>query len=166
MWVSTLFIVLGRKHRCGIGCAILRALSVHIMTIICVAPCILVDTKVKVFLHTPWKHVSELGLTLGLEGGELSVSLSGRITPVGSAHPSSLNRRMGVPQSRSGLFWEEKYIFPLPGFKPRFVQSVTLAVSWLSCMATVFWQIGTYINGVTYQENVMRIGLGCLRTRA
>ena len=79
--------------------------------------------------------------------------------------PSSLNRRLGVSQSGSGRFGEEKYLLPLLGFKLRFVQTVNLAVSWLSCKATVFWQIGTNLSGVTYQENVMGIGLGCSRTR-
>ena len=52
MWVSPLFIILEEKHRFVNGCAILIALSVHIMTFIGVAPCISVDTKVKLFLHT------------------------------------------------------------------------------------------------------------------
>jgi len=79
--------------------------------------------------------------------------------------PSSLIRRMGVSQSRSGRFGEDKYLLPLPGFRTRFVQSVVLQVYWLSCMATVFWKIGTNINSVTYQENAMGRGLGSLRAR-
>lgn len=83
VWVTTLFIILRWKRRCEIECAFLTALSVHIMTFIGLAPCILVGTKVKSFLLTPWKHVRELQLTLALEGGELSVLLPGSITPDG-----------------------------------------------------------------------------------
>jgi len=39
-------------------------------------------------------------------------------------------RRLGVPQSWSGHFREEKNLFPLPGFELRIIQFVAQSVSY------------------------------------
>jgi len=60
-----------------------------------------------------WRHTFLISV---LDGGELSVSCSGRLTP---GH--SLKRRLVGPQNQYGRFEEEKHRLPLPGIEPRFV---------------------------------------------
>jgi hypothetical protein len=54
-------------------------------------------------------------LTSALDGGEWSASLPGRFTPQGKSLCYPLDRRLGVPQSRSGRHGEENKSQPLPG---------------------------------------------------
>ena len=65
-------------------------------------------------------------LTSALEGEDWSTSRPGRFIPYEEPlYP--LNRGLVGPQSWSGRFGIEKYIFPFPEFEPRVVQLTTLS---------------------------------------
>ena len=76
----------------------------------------------------------------------------GRFTPVKEPQ-FALNRRWGRPQSRSGCFREEKNLFPLPRFNPRFVKPVALlkervvmeSMVKLQLALLTLWRLTTYI---------------------
>jgi len=70
---------------------------------------------VQVLLH--------LFLTWALGGGEWPASGPGRFT-AGNEHSDAMNKRMGGPQTWSGVFGEEKNVLPLPGFESLIFQSV------------------------------------------
>ena len=50
------------------------------------------------------------------------------VVPPGKKHRYPFNTRLGGPQSRSERFGEDKNLVSLPGFEPRIIQLVTLAV--------------------------------------
>ena len=52
---------------------------------------------------------------------------SGRLwTSAGHSPQYALNRRLGVPQRRSGRYVEEENILLMPVFEPRFIQTAVL----------------------------------------
>jgi hypothetical protein len=63
-------------------------------------------------------------LTSVLDGGEWSASRPGRFTLREGAPGYPLDRRLGGPQSRSGLGGEEKISQTLPGLEPPITQPV------------------------------------------
>ena len=60
-----------------------------------------------------WLHIF---LTLALDGGKLSTSLTGRFIPVKRSR-HTLNRRLGGPRDYIDVR-ERKNILSLPGFEP------------------------------------------------
>jgi hypothetical protein len=55
-----------------------------------------------------------------------------KIKPRPSYPGYPLNRGLGGRHSRSGHFGEEKNLFPLPGFKPRYANSTGSVINYLS----------------------------------
>jgi hypothetical protein len=88
-----------------------------------------VRSKVELFLYTPWRHTGGLEvylhsfLTSALDGGSGQSEAQADLSPWKELH-YRLNRRVGGPQIRCGLFGLEVNFLPLSEFEALTVQPV------------------------------------------